>query len=312
MVFDLSAQMKMAQSLTELTLKNMSAATEATNQTTNSTAPTATGFSNPFAEMMDPNNWSKMMTPGASSTSKPSLSTMWWPLDQSFLNAAQPNKLDMQGLGLPNMAIPLGLNPFGDARDKTKFSLPILSSRSPLAGSGANQLPNMFWWLVRNEDETEQSAAEADKTTLAPWALLMDPFGLLKDTAPEPEEIESNSQTQDLMEMMFDPFGLFKDNTVKAKSKKRHTKSTRSAKSAQPETAIDYFDPFSLMKSATGNTPTSASDDNSRNMFFGFQPGAKHPLMNSGQPTGMYYLAIALPKDIQNINPHLPPWNLAF
>ena len=311
MVFDLNAQMKMAKSLTELTLKNMSAATDAANQQTKSPSSDA-AFPNPFIEMMNPSNWANFMTPGATNASTPSLPTMWWPLEQSFLNAGQPKNLGMHGMGLPNMAIPLGLNPFGGKKDNSKFSMPILSATSPLAGSGANELPNMFWWLVQNEDEHGTSSTEETKATLAPWAMVMDPFGLLKDVAPEPEQVESQPQSSDLMEMMFDPFGIFKDHTKPAKTSKRLTKSTRSVKNTPQNSALDYFDPFSLMKSMSNQAPANAQDKDSRNLFVGFQPGAKHPLMNDGQPTGMYYLAIALPKEIQNINPHLPPWNLAL
>ena len=314
MVFDISSQMKLAQSITELTMKNMSAAVESATAS-NAPAQTTAMDNNPFAQMMDPANWAQMMQPGTGTTTPQSMPSMWWPMNPAFLNKAQPQNMAISDLGLPNMAIPLGLNPFGKSETST-FSLPVLSAQSPLAGGNKSEWPNMFWWLVQNGDNKEPTPSNERAGTAAPWAMIMDPFGLIDEPQPEPEEIEQADATPNFFEMMLDPFGLMKTDTKKTGAPKKRAVKTRTAPTAPPPTpeifpnAADYFDPFGLMKTQTGNVTPSSGDD-SRNMFFGFQPNAKHPLMNDGSPTGMFYLAIALPKNISNINPHLLPWNLA-
>ena len=224
--------------------------------------------------------------------------------------------MGMNNLGLPNMAIPLGLNPFGKP-DASALSLPVLSAQSPLASGNTSNWPDMFWWLVQNDDKNSPSSSDENTATTVPWAMIMDPFGIIKEPQPEPEEIKQDDASPNLFEMMFDPFGLMKTAKADTDKKKNRKVKTRRAPTPPPPTpeifpnTADYLDPFGFMKAQSENSVTNSTGD-SRNMFFGYQPNAKHPLMNDGSPTGMFYLAIALPKDIANINPQLPPWNLAL
>ena len=323
MVFDFNAQMKLVQSITQLTMKNMSTAVENAAAQASRSETTTTNRAiadNPFAQMMDPANWAQMMQPApfAGSTSNPSstMQSLWWPLNPSFLSKSQPQTMGMSSLGLPNMAIPLGLNPFGNT-DTPSISLPILSAQSPLAAGNKSEWPDMFWWLVQNNDKNAPSPTDESAASAAPWAMIMDPFGLIDEPQPEPEETEPEDATQNLFEMMFDPFGLMKSDKNSTTKKTRRSVKTRRTPTTPPPTpeifpnTVNYLDPFGFMKAQSENSVTNSTGD-SRNMFFGYQPNAKHPLMNDGSPTGMFYLAIALPKDIANINPHLPPWNLAL
>jgi len=319
MVFDINAQMKLAQSLTRLTLKNMNAASETM---INAQKPKTRQADNPPANIFDPNSWIEMMTATAGSPAKAFLPSLWWPLDPSFLSMNQPRTLGLPHLGLPNMAIPLGLNPFGEEQSDTGLQMPAFTTRSPLAGKNSPEWPNMFWWLVQKDDTGEDPSATGSDEVAEPWAMIMDPFGLLKSADQPTEsvldeeeadaEIEIKQETPNPLQMMFDPFRLLSEQPeTPAQSRPREK---RSKKSDEPAaiSALDFFDPLGLMKTRSANGQVDRPDEKSRNLFFGFQPGARHPLMNAGRPTGMFYLAIALPEEIENINPHLPPWNLAF
>ena len=343
MFFDINSQIKLAQNLTEFTLRNMSASYDAMNKA----APSgAAANKNPVMEMMNPAAWIEQMMANAPSSTAPGGPSLWWPLNPAFLSMLQPPAPAAGNMAIPNLAIPLGLtpfglspfgvspfqpgpfgsnpyglNPFGTDQSDTTPAMPMFSTRSPFTGDHTPELPNMFWWLVQPDQKEAADEAKKDKDDTAPWAMVMDPFGLLANSEPEPEpeadeeeeDTDTDTEAFNPFHMMFDPFGLLQapglDPKTKSKSKAK-AKAKKSEASPAP-TALDFFDPLGLMKPRSADEKISA-DEKSRNAFVGFQPGAQHPLMNSGRRTGMFYVAVALPPEIENINPHIPGWNLAF
>ena len=110
MFFDIKSQVKLAQNLTEFTLRNMSATADAMNKAVPSATPTS---KNPMLDMMNPTAWLEEMMANAPSGTSPGGPSLWWPLNPDFLSMLQPPAPATGNMAIPNMAIPLGLTPFG-------------------------------------------------------------------------------------------------------------------------------------------------------------------------------------------------------
>ncbi len=351
MFFDIKSQIKLAQNLTELTLRNMSDAAglingpgstgtrETGSKRKRTGARTRDANKSPLSEMMDPTAWIEQMMANAAAAPAPYQPSLWWPLNPSFLSMLQP-----AAQAIPNMAIPLGLNPastgpmglspfganpFAMGKADAPGPLPVFSASSPFTGGDIAELPNMFWWLVEPDRKDRRAASNEEDAEIATWAMVMDPFGLFGDPQTETveeDEAEEEKKSPDVFNpfhLMFDPFGFFTERESERDSEKSAAedrgpdrdkgsgRGTESADRYEIPTTFDLFDPFKLMQPQS-NEGTTGTGGDSRNHFFGFQPGARHPLMNSGRPTGMFYVAVALPPEIESVNPHLPGWNLAF